>query len=464
VPEQATTAMRRPRLARGRRGRNLRLAEGALVWFVALILSGPPRVRTRNLTDALESPLTTLDPTAVIHIAAWAGTAGLIAYLLYRQPRRRRAWRRALTRNAATRWYLLFGLLAVASAAYSPSRLYTLFFAAKIFIALLGIVLVCESGPSPRYDRALLLLFAVSGIRAIMLIVLYFVDPSLVGTGDGLLQGYRLTGGDPGDYGESALLIGLWLLTVAIFGRTRMARTAATIGYAASWGLLLASQTRSTITAGVICFAILVSLRRSSRAKAILVVTGAVGLGLFLSQQAQVTVRLATRSGEGIRTLTGRTDAFDYLMEWWARSPIYGYGYGAGTRAALVEFVERTGLGIGAGHDVLSTVLVDLGLIGAAVLLCAFAAAWWQVFRLWRRSDGPRQRLVVAQLTCLAVWVTISAIVSSSLAGGSMPFFVLIGTGFAMDRALWARRQPGGVQGVHSTARFSVRSDSPGRS
>jgi hypothetical protein len=441
VLEQQTTQTGRPGLARAQRVDTLRLAEGALVWFVALILSGPPRIRTRELRDALESPLTTLDPTAVIHLAAWAGTAALVAYLLYKQPERRRAWLRALTHHVATRWYLLFGLLAVASAAYSPARLYTLFFAAKILIALLGIVLVCESGRSPRFDRALVLLFAVSGIRAIMLILLYFVDPSLVGSGDGLLQGYRLTGGDPGDYGESALLIGLWLLTAASFGRTRMRRTAAAIGYAASWGLLLASQTRSTITAGVVCFAILVGLRRSFRAKAVLVLTGAVGLSLLFTQQAQVAVRLATRSGEGIRTLTGRTNAFDYLMEWWARSPLYGHGYGAGTRAALVDFVEQTGLDIGAGHDVLSTVLVDLGLIGAAVLLCAFLAAWWQVLRLWRRTRRlQRHRVVVAQLTCLAVWVTISAITSSSLAGGSTAFLVLVGTAFAMDRALRARR------------------------
>jgi O-antigen ligase len=444
VLEQTAATGRRSRPAQRRRADRLAMAERLLVVFVFLILSGPPRVRTRGLSDALASPLATLDPSGVLHIGAWAGTGVLVAYILHEQPYHLRGLLRALVDSPGTRWYLLFGLMGIASAAYSPSMLYTLFFAGKIVLAILAIALVCMSGPAPRFDRALNLLFAVNGIRAITLVVLYVVDPSLVGEGEGLFQGYRLYGGFLGDYGESALLAGLWLLTVAIFGKTRMVRTLATIGYCASWVLLLASQTRSAITAGVLCFAILVSMRRLSRGRAALAIVGVVGLGLVLWQQMQVVLNSATRSGEGIKDLTGRTDAFDYLLQVWASSPIYGHGYGAGTRAALVSFVKDYGLGIGSGHDVLSTVLVDLGIVGATVLLFAFLAAWWQVLTLWRRTRGlPRERLVVAQLACLAVWITIASVVSSSLAGGSVPFLVLIGTAFALDRSLSARRRIG---------------------
>jgi hypothetical protein len=334
--------------------------------------------------------------------------------------------------------------------------LYTLFFAGKIVLAIFAIALVCVSGPWARFDRALSLLFAMNGIRAITLVVLYAVDPSLVGEGEGLFRGYRLYGGFLGDYGESALLVGLWLLTMAIFGKTRMVRTLAAIGYCASWLLLLASQTRSAIAAGVLCFMILVSLRRSSRGRAALAVLGVVGLGLVLSPQTQVVVHSATRSGQGLEDLTGRADAFGYLSQVWAESPIYGHGYGAGTRAALVNFVQDYGLGIGSGHDVLSTVLVDLGFVGATLLLLAFLAAWAQVFRLWRRTRGlPRERLVVAHLACLAVWVTIASVVSSSLAGGSVPFLVLIGTAFALERSLPARRRHTAVSRMQRQASAS---------
>jgi hypothetical protein len=444
VLEQAPAARRLSRPARRRRGDRLATAERMLLVFVFLILSGPPRLRTRDLSGALTSPLAALDPTDVLHIGAWAGTGALVTYILYKKPYKATALGRALVNSAGTRWYLLFGLMGIASAAYSPSMLYTLFFAGKILVAILAIALVCTSGPAPSFDRALQLLFAINAVRAIALVVQYAVDPGLVGEGEGLFRGYRLYGGFLGDYGESALLVGLWLLTLAIFGKTPMVRTLATLGYCASWVLLVASQTRSTITTGLICFAIMVSLRRSSRGQATLAVLGIVGLGLVLWQQTQVVVHSATRSGQGIEDLTGRTDAFDYLSKVWAGSPTFGHGYGAGTRVALITFVQDYGLGIGAGHDALSTVLVDLGFVGATILLLTFLAAWGQVFRLWRRTRGlPREHVAVAHLACLGVWVTISSVVSASLAGGSAPFVVLIGTAFALERNLSTRRRTG---------------------
>lgn len=424
--------------------RALVVAERALVWFVFLILSGPPRMRPRGLEDALESPLSTLDPTAVLHISAWVGTAALVTYILCRQPRRVRVWLRVLMRNVSIRSYLLFGLLGIASTAYSPSRIYTLFFAGKIIVGVLAVTMVCTFIRPPQYDRALRLLFAVMVIRAVALVLLYAIDPALVGDGGVLFKDYRLHGGPIiADYGESALLAGLWLLTVGIFGSTRIKRTAAMFGYGATWVLLLASQTRSTITTGLIFFMIMVGLFRSSRGRAVLFIGGLLGLGLsVLWRLGQAVVETATRSGSGINTLSGRTDAFDYLMQMWSESPILGYGYGAGTRSALVNFVETTGLGIGAGHDVLSTVLIDLGLMGAIILGITFLAAWLQLLSLWPRTRGStNERVVVAQLTCLAVWTTTGAIVSPSLEGTSPPFLVLIATSLVLQRILPRRRQ-----------------------
>ena len=444
VLEQATGAASASRPALERRSYSLVMAERALVWFVLLILSGPPRMRERGLEEALESPLATLDPTAVLHVAAWAGTGALVVYILCRQPHRARTWLRALTRNVPTRWYLLFGLLGIASAAYSPSPIYTIFFAGKIIIGVVAVAMVCTFTQPPRLDQALRLLFAVVVIRAVALVLLYAVDPALVGEGQVLFKDYRLYGGPViEDYGESALLAGLWLLTVGIFGSSRVKRTLAMLGYAASWLLLLASETRSAIATGLIFFVIMVSLTRASRGRAALFVVGALSLGLsVLWNLSHAVIDTATRSGSGINTLSGRTDAFDYLIDWWSQRPILGYGYGAGTRGALVEFVERTGLGIGAGHDVLSTVLVDLGLVGATVLAVTFLAAWNQIPLLWRRTRRlPRERMVVAQLTCLAVWITNQCIVGVSLEAPSPPFFVLIGTAFALGSALPARRR-----------------------
>jgi hypothetical protein len=445
VAERAVAMEKYSTVAQKHRVERIPLAERALVWFVLLILSGPPRVRPPGrLTEALESPLTILDPTTLLHVGAWAGTGALVAYILCSQPHRARAWLHAVLENMSIRWYLLFGLLGIASAAYSPSRIYTIFFASKIVLGVLAVAMVCTYTRPHRLDQALRLLFAVMVIRAIALVVLYAIDPALVGTGGALFRDYRLDGGLViGDYGESALLAGLWLLTVGMFGSTRAKRTAAMFGYGASWLLLLASETRSTIATGLLFFLIMVSLRRSARGRAALFAAGVLGLSLsVLWKLGRIVIAAATRSGDGINTLSGRTEAFDYLIQWWSKSPILGYGYGAGTRTLLIDFVKRTGLGIGAGHDVLSTVLVDLGLLGAILLSLVFLATWGQLFVLWRRTRMlPRERVVVAQLVCLTVWVTNQCLVGPSIEAPSPPFFALIATAFALHIALRARRR-----------------------
>jgi O-antigen ligase len=122
-------------------------------------------------------------------------------------------------------------------------------------------------------------------------------------------------------------------------------------------------------------------------------------------------------------------------MDKWQDSPLLGYGFAAGTRNSLIDFVNRRGLNIGAGHDALSTVLVDLGLVGLALLLVAFISAWVAFSRLYRATASDRQATVTThQVACLLVWVTFNAIVDKGLAGPFEVFMVAI-------VATWALRK-----------------------
>jgi O-antigen ligase len=156
-----------------------------------------------------------------------------------------------------------------------------------------------------------------------------------------------------------------------------------------------------------------------------LIATG-VGLTLvaLLPAGLKEIVSVGTRRGEGLDTLSGRTEAFSYLMDQWHGSPLLGYGFAAGTRNALLDFVARSGLNIGAGHDALSTVLVDLGIIGFLLLLVAYASAWLAVGRLYQATRSRRDATVIVhQLVCLLVFVGFKAIVDKSLA---LPFPVFM--------------------------------------
>ena len=67
----------------------------------------------------------------------------------------------------------------------------------------------------------------------------------------------------------------------------------------------------------------------------------------------------------------------------------------------LFDFVQRGHLNIGAGHDSLSTVLVDLGLVGFFFLFAALAAAWMACGRLYLASRGhPQSTIYAHQVAC----------------------------------------------------------------
>lgn len=400
--------------------------------FVAAILTvwGPPALRPahRELDAALANPLA-LDPAAVLQVGAWAFADALVLLLLISHLARRTQFLSDLLAYRPVRWYGLYGLLALASMSYSVSPVYTAFFAHKIVIGVLVLALLEWHWPSRSGSRALQVLFLVYSLQAAAIAILYFARREWVipfgSEADD--TAVRVTGGVFGDYGSSALLSGVFFLTVALFGSRQIYRLAAWGAYAATWWLIVLSQTRSTMAAGVVLLIIMVHAHPRARGYGSLIAAGAglVVVGL-LPAAVQGLVAVGTREGEALDTLSGRTIAFSYLLDRWAESPLVGYGFGAGTRSLLVDFVAREGLEIGAGHDSLSTVLVDLGLIGLALLAACFIAAWLAFVRLYRAVAGREATVAAHQVACLLVWVTMQTVVSQSLASPYPVFIVAI--------------------------------------
>jgi O-antigen ligase len=336
------------------------------------------------------------------------------------------------------RWYGIYGMLALASVTYSVSSVYSAYFAHKILVLLLVLALLEWHWPSRHGSRALQVLFWVYSLQAAAIGILYFVRREWVvpfGAVDGP-EPVRVTGGMFADYGSSALISGLFFLTVALFGSRPAYRWLAAAAYLGTWALLVLSQTRSTMAAGIAFLVIMLHAHPRARVQGALI---AAGLGLAMAAIFPAALKgvtdVGTRRGEGLDTLSGRTEAFAYLMDKWQDSPLLGYGFAAGTRNSLIDFVNRRGLNIGAGHDALSTVLVDLGLVGLALLLVAFISAWVAFSRLYRATASDRQATVTThQVACLLVWVTFNAIVDKGLAGPFEVFMVAI-------VATWALRK-----------------------
>jgi O-Antigen ligase len=401
--------------------------------FVAsvLIVWGPPALRSagRDLDSALANPFA-LDPAAFLQVGAWVFAFALAGLLLLAHLARGTGFLSDLLSNRPAVWYGLYGMLGLASMTWSSSPVYTMFFAHKILVGILLLALLEWHWPARAGgSRALQVLFVVYTLQAAAIAILYFVDRRWVvpfGTGGGP-ESVRVTGGVFGDYGSSGLLAGLFFLTVVLFDRRTKLRLLAGAAYLGTWWLMVVSQTRSTMAAGVVFLVVMVLAHPRARTYGPLIAAGAgVAAAGLMPALLRGVVSVGTREGQGIDTLSGRTDAFSYLMERWQSSPLLGYGFAAGTRDALIGFVASRGLNIGAGHDALSTVLVDLGLAGLSLLLAAFIAAWLAWIRLHRAAIGQRARISTNQILCLLVWVTIQTVVSRSLASPYLIFVVAV--------------------------------------
>jgi hypothetical protein len=410
-----------------------RAARHSLFIAAVLIVWGPPalRISGRELDAALADPFA-FDAAALLQVSASLFADALVLLLLISHLARRTRFLSDLLSDRPLRWYGLYGLLGLFSFAYSSSPLYTGFFAQKLLVGIIVLALLDWHWPAQHGSRALQVLFLVYALQAAAIAILYFVDREWVTpfASGGTDEPVRLTGGVFSDYGSSALLSGLFFLTVVLFGSKPRQRLLAAAAYLGTWTLIVMSQTRSTMAAGVLFLVVMLLAHPRARAYGALIAIGTclVIVGL-LPAVLQDVVSVGTREGQGLDTLSGRTVAFSYLIERWQDSPLFGYGYAAGSRDLLIDFVARRGLNIGAGHDALSTVLADLGLVGAAVLLAAFVTAWVACVRLLRSTASNLQATTAThQVACLLVWVTIQAVVSRSLAAPSMVFVVAIVT------------------------------------
>jgi O-Antigen ligase len=428
--------------------RRLPSMSNALVLLAgALIIWGPPAIRRptaeRPLSAALDTPLA-LDAAGMLQVASWAFAAIVAGLWLVRHLARDTLFLDSLLSERPVRWYLLFGLMAVASTLYSIAPLYTFYFAIQIFVGMFVLALLVWHGGPDGVRRPLNLAFVVFGLQAVAITVLFVIDPALVvETNDGILE--RLTGGVLADYGASALVVGLYFLTLLLFGGSRGQRIVGVVGYGCSWILIVASATRSTMATGLLFFGIMAMAHPRLRNKLALVgLIVVVALAGLVPTTGRSVVGVLTRQGEGLADASGRTIAFAYLFEQWQSSPVVGYGFAAGTRAKLIPFVEQTGLGIGAGHDMISTVLVDLGAVGALIVLIALISTWRKMLRLWwvvPRSSPSR--ILVHQLVCLLVWITLSGIVDPAISGPSVKFELVLVTMWALSTFELGKVVPG---------------------
>ncbi len=411
------------------RKRNAGIGHNILVLVTGLLLWGLPSVRfTPRSVDAAFSGLGALDLTAWLQVGTCIFAAVVVAISCgSRIGRSLKALPPALSQGP-TRSFLIYSLFALGSAIYSVNPGFTIYSASKILLLFISSAMLAShyEGGARGITACLQLFYIVNILQWTIIAALFIAAPELVGGVDPK-AGYRLHGGSFGDYGRAAAFSGLFFLTAGLRSQGRK-RWSAFAVYALSCAFVLLSLTRGTMLCAVVmlCLAITCHYRAQSR---ILVSCAAVLIlsTILLSGGWEPVTKFAAR-GENqadLESLTGRAQAFNFLIDKWKDSPWLGFGFGAGNRYLLLHFQEEAGLGIGAAHDALSRVLTDVGLFGATILVMASAHLFFAIVAMWRRvARFPELRELGMQVVCLFVYSLIFSVTSSGIAEVTAPVVI----------------------------------------
>lgn len=399
-----------------------------LILMLALIIWGPPSIRftKRSLGSTLQDP-TNLDLTIFIQLLIWFAAGLLVAIFFFRQILLQKSLLPQLIKRNPTIWYFIYGIIALFSTLYSVLPPYTFFFSIKIVIAILlvGYWVLASENQILSIQQLLKIFYTVFILQGLAIILIYFINPKFVGGYIGRF-GYRLTGGSFSDYGNSMVIAGLFFLTLIFYGKKKY-RLRGLFGYIFAWYFLLLSQTRSTIFAGILIFLLFIFFNQDLNKKLKWIWSLSIfALVIFWIGYFDPIIDFITRGKIAFDTLSGRTIAFSYLFERWREAPFLGYGFAAGTRVHLFDFVKVSGLGMGDAHDSLSKVLIDLGIVGLIPLLLAVIFTWKNLLFLLRNRNrlNKLENSIILQLLCMFLLVFVQSIVGGTIAALSVPFII----------------------------------------
>jgi hypothetical protein len=398
--------------------------------ILALCIWGPPQLRLRSGYDTIElanqlafDSSFDFDFANIFRIVVWSFASILAIYCLINNSI---IFKKLILKNPV-KWYFCFGILALISASYSPSFLYTIFFSSQIIVLLIISLYYVFNNSTYKYINVLFYVFI---IQWVVIVLLYLVEPDLVGRSDRAI-GFRLVGGLFGDFGTAALISNVFFITNIFHNRylKKFKKYFFYTLYLFSWVFIYLTFTRSVIISGVIILLLNIIIYRNTTKKIIynyillfsFIIIFVSGIHISVLEQLSRGQTLET-----IKTLSARTVLFSYLLDRWIESPFIGFGYGAGARWLLADLV-REGLPLGSAHNAFIKVIVELGIIGTIVLLVSFFKSWSASFKLKKIiTKNSKYRLLFVQILSLMIFISIGSLFGDGIAGGSSTYIVVI--------------------------------------
>lgn len=385
--------------------------------LLIFLLLGPPVVRAeRTAFAAFDDPLSGLDVTYIFHLAVWL-IAGLYSVACILLDKNYRAWLIGNLKRIPLLFLILFLLHATISSFYSILPYYTLYYSAKGWVLLFVFSRAIYSSLQKRVipaNHILKLAFIAYLIGFFLLIGFSVINPSLVYRNS--LLGRRLTGGFLGDYGSFGLIVLSFSLASLInlkFSFLRNLLYITLIFTAMVYIVLAQTRTTSIIMFIIIIFYILMPPNNSIKFIWVGFSGGIILIISYLLKEEIVSLFFRGQDWGQLMTLSDRTVVYSFLLEYWKKSPIIGLGFQAGSRFASIDFMTLTGMNIGAAHDAISKVLVDMGVVGLILVSLSLLTVWIFMIKMIKESTiSPVKRLF---LLAIGIFITLSNFTSGGI-------------------------------------------------
>lgn len=312
------------------------------------------------------------------------------------------AWRRmdmgskASRLDGATAWWLAFFALAATSGIWSvhPVRsIVAAAVAAMVFVGAAGVTQTFGWTATCRLLSGSLLFFTAAGLfRDIVSDRLISAVPAVL-AGEQRFSGLTFSPTDLGRIAAFGVVVSAFAAVNAA-GRGRVLHSVAVV---VALLALISSGTRLVVLVLLIVGAA-AAMRRRTLAS---IVVAAVAAGALIAVVAfpSTFAESVARPGEPashVLEFAGRTPVWSAALDVAADRPLLGYGWVSNEvvfrEAFIADVIDFDAF---TGHNLVVGVLVDLGVVGATLLLLALIALW----RATRSTSGPRLLLLLILLT-----------------------------------------------------------------
>ena len=414
---------------------------GHLLWFNLFIIS-LWIFRVRDSSQLAQNPI---DPAALVRILSVA-IPGIVVFSIGLAERKDVIGQ--LLRGLPGLMFA-YGLVAFASALYSPFRSLTVYKASEIIVDVGVIAFFLSYYPSrtdmKRWIDLNWFMVALS-ISLVWVGAILFPHKALL-RGVGIL-GIQIYGVMPAMNPNSIGILGAILLMASLSRALHARNQKERIMYA---GFLLVgaitlvfAQARTSLF-GVI-LAVIVVLLLNKRIKFMVFVSLLLVLGVIFSNLPSLLIKYIMRgqSTEMLFSLSGRNVWWHSAWEVFLRSPIYGYGFGVATR-----YVVSKGLGtLSAIHNGWLEVLINVGIIGLIPIVLVFLGTWWTLLRICLQPHScldKTARMLSIEMIGLLIILSVRSITGVLFTHDRETLLFLLVVGYAQQirncQRVWKVRQ-----------------------